>query len=76
MPVGVSRTVTSAGNFTEREWERLVVDLRETFDAKGAVKREGSFRQWTNGNLQALVEPTASRSSRSNAYNERQSRSP
>jgi hypothetical protein len=35
------------------------VSLRETFDAKGRVQREGSFRQWTNGNLQALLEPTA-----------------
>jgi hypothetical protein len=37
----------------------LVVDLRETFDARGVVRAEGSLRQWTNGNLQALLEPTA-----------------
>ncbi len=34
--------------------------LRETFDARGRLKAEGSFRQWTNGNLQALLEPTSS----------------
>ena len=39
--------------------ERLVVDLRETFDARGVVRREGSLREWTNGNLHALLEPTA-----------------
>jgi hypothetical protein len=42
---------------TDQEWERLVVDLRETFDARGNVRVEGNFRQWTNGNLQVLVEP-------------------
>ena len=58
IPVGVGRTVDLGRKLTEPEWEQLVVDLRETFDAKGVVKQEGSFRQWTNGNLQALVEPT------------------
>jgi hypothetical protein len=36
-----------------------VVDLRETFNARGTTRQEGSFRQWTNGNLQVLVEPIA-----------------
>ena len=34
------------------------MDLRDTFDARGTVKQEGALRQWTQGNLQALVEPT------------------
>jgi hypothetical protein len=29
-------------------------------EARGTVKYDGPFRQWTNGNLQALVEPTPS----------------
>jgi len=29
-----------------------------TFDARGTIRSEGDFRQWTNGNLQALLEPT------------------
>jgi hypothetical protein len=29
------------------------------FNARGSVSAYGSFRQWTNGNLQALLEPTA-----------------
>jgi hypothetical protein len=41
------------------EWERFVVELRDTFNARGTVKSQGSLRQWTNGNLQALLEPTA-----------------
>ena len=57
--IGVGRTVDLERKLTEDEWERLIVDLRETFDARGVIKQEGSFRQWTNGNLQALVEPTA-----------------
>jgi hypothetical protein len=57
LPIGVSRTIELDRRLSESEWERLVVDLRETFDARGSVRSEGSFKQWTNGNLQALVEP-------------------
>jgi hypothetical protein len=57
LPIGVSRTIELDRRLSESEWERLVVDLRETFDARGSVRSEGNFRQWTNGNLQALVEP-------------------
>src|SRR5215467_13754891 len=58
LPIGVGRTVSLQRTLTEAEWERLVVDLRETFDARGRLRSDGSFRQWTNGNLQALLEPT------------------
>jgi hypothetical protein len=60
LPIGVGRTVDLGRKLTDDEWERLVVDLRETFDARGRLRDEGSFRQWTNGNLQALLEPTTS----------------
>lgn len=60
LPIGVGRTVDLGRALSHEEWERLVVDLRETFDARGVQRAEGSFRQWTNGNLQALLEPTAS----------------
>jgi hypothetical protein len=56
--IGVGRTVYLDRRLSDKEWHRLVVDLRETFDAKGTVREEGAFRQWTNGNLQALLEPT------------------
>ena len=59
LPIGVGRTVELDRQLTDDEWERLVVDLRETFDARGRVRQHGSLRQWTNGNLQALLEPTA-----------------
>lgn len=59
LPIGVGRTVDLGRKLSDDEWERLVVDLRETFDARGNIRQEGSFRQWTNGNLQALLEPTS-----------------
>ncbi|NOT06955.1 MAG: hypothetical protein HOP28_01995 [Gemmatimonadales bacterium] len=59
LPLGVERTVDLDRRLSEAEWERLVVDLRETFDARGTVGHEGTLRSWTNGNLHALLEPTA-----------------
>ncbi|HEY8176651.1 MAG TPA: hypothetical protein VIF32_13210 [Gemmatimonadaceae bacterium] len=59
LPIGVGRTIDLDRKLSDEEWERFVVDLRETFDARGTLRHEGSFRQWTNGNLQALLEPTA-----------------
>lgn len=57
-PIAVERTVVLNRRLTEAEWELLVVKLRDAFDAKGRLAAHGSFRQWTNGNLQALLEPT------------------
>ena len=59
LPIGVGRTIELDRKLTDEEWDRLVADLRETFDAKGVVRTEGSLRSWTNGNLQALLEPGA-----------------
>ncbi len=56
--IGVGRTVELGRRLSDEEWERLVVDLRETFDARGRVSSQGSLKQWTNGNLQALLEPS------------------
>lgn len=58
LPLRVERTVQLPRKLSDEEWEHLVVQLRETFDAKGSIKSEGSLRQWTNGNLQALLEVT------------------
>ena len=57
IPIGVSRTVELGRELDDDEWERLVVDLRQTFDAKGTLSRDGSLRQWTNGNLHVYLEP-------------------
>jgi len=58
LPVGVGTSVDLGRKLTEAEWDQLVVDLRETFDARGNVQTDGAFRQWTNSRLQVLVEPT------------------
>jgi hypothetical protein len=59
LPIAVGRTVELDRRLTDGEWEQLVVALRETFDARGTVTSTGALRQWTNGNLHALLEPTA-----------------
>ena len=61
LPIGVGRAVDLDRRLTDSEWERLVVELRDTFDAKGRIKQEGNFRQWSNGNLQVMLEPMGDR---------------
>src|SRR6058998_2730302 len=58
LPIGVAQTVNLNRRLTDEEWERLVVQLREVFNARGRTRSDGSLRQWTNGNLQVLLEPT------------------
>jgi len=58
LPIGVGRTIELDRKLTDDEWDQLVADLRQTFDARGVVRHEGSLRSWSNGNLQALLEPT------------------
>lgn len=59
LPVGVSRTIDIPRRVTDVEWDRIVVALRETFHARGRIDRSGTLREWRNGNLAALLEPTA-----------------
>lgn len=58
LPIGVERRVTLHRRLTDQEWEQLVVRLREVFRARGSIRSDGSLRQWTNGNLHVLLEPT------------------
>src|ERR1051325_3140652 len=58
LPIGVGRIVEFDRRLSDSDWEVLVADLRTTFQARGTVRYDGPFRQWTNGNLQALLEPT------------------
>ena len=60
MPVSVGRTVELPRAPTDREWEMLVAELRETFGARGRDRSSGGLRAWNNGNLHAYVEPTES----------------
>jgi hypothetical protein len=58
LPIGVARTVTLDRAVSDAEWDHLVVAARETFAARGTLRQDGAFRQWTNSNLQVLLEPT------------------
>ena len=58
LPLSVHRTVLLPRELTEGEWEHLVADLRTTFAARGRLEGHGGLRQWTNGNLHALLEPS------------------
>ncbi|MCU0634492.1 MAG: hypothetical protein MUE41_06430 [Gemmatimonadaceae bacterium] len=59
LPVAVARTLDFGRPISDLEWDRIVVALRETFDARGVVSRDGSIREWRNGNLRAVLERTA-----------------
>ena len=58
LPIAVERTVALDRNLTDAEWELLIVQLREVFRARGVVRMHGSMREWSNGNLNAMLEPT------------------
>jgi hypothetical protein len=60
LPIGVGNSVDLGRKLTDGEWEQLVSDARETFDARGRIHIDGPFRQWVNSRLQILVEPTPS----------------
>jgi hypothetical protein len=59
LPLRVERTVKLRRRFSEDEWEEVVADLREIFSAAGGLKEDGSLRQWSNGNLQVVLEVNA-----------------
>ena len=58
IPISAGRVVDLPRELTDREWQFLVAELRATFDAKGEVKAEGGIREWSNGNLHAVLEQT------------------
>ncbi len=60
MPISVGRVVELPRAPTDREWDLLVSELRETFMAHGRLGGAGGTRHWSNGNLHATVEPTES----------------
>lgn len=58
LQLSVSKTVNLENPLTDADWDTLVVGFRNTFRAKGTITREGSLREWSNGNLRILAEPT------------------
>ena len=59
MPTRVAGTFALPRDMTDREWEELVVIIREAFGAHGRISGEGSLRSWRNGNLEIRLEPTS-----------------
>lgn len=59
LPLQVNRIVDLPGSFSDADWDRLVVDLHDTFQVAGAMNSESGsrIRSWTNGYVQVYVEP-------------------
>ncbi|MEZ4702566.1 MAG: hypothetical protein R2834_19690 [Rhodothermales bacterium] len=57
---GASRSIDLPASFSDADWERLVVDLRRTFQEAGEVVRDGSLRTWQSPSMEAYVEPAGS----------------
>jgi hypothetical protein len=58
VPVSVSRTVLLARLPVDYEWELLLTELRSTFGVLGKDGSKGNIREWTDGTLFAVIEPT------------------
>jgi len=59
MRVSVGQVVPLSRRPTDAEWDVLVSELRSVFDAPGEVREQGGAREWSNGALHVLLEPTA-----------------
>lgn len=57
LPTDVGQVVPLPRNLTDHEWERLVAELRTTFNAPGQVSRQGTSREWWYGSLHVFLEP-------------------
>ena len=57
-PISVTRIVELPRALTDAEWHQLVAETRDTFHAHGKLEQEGELRQWRNGNLRIMAEPT------------------
>lgn len=58
LPLSVGLGVELPRALTDREWEVLVGEARETFGATGRVTGSGQLREWSNGNLHMVLEAT------------------
>ena len=59
MPIAVGGSTELPRPLTEREWEELVVQIREHFNAHGKLDQTGSLKSWRNGNLRVQLEPSS-----------------
>jgi len=57
-PIALARTIRFDCDVNDATWARMVVLLQDTFAARGRLRAEGALREWSNGNLRAVLEPT------------------
>jgi hypothetical protein len=57
-PIALARIIAFEQEVDDRTWARMVVQLQETFGARGRLRTDGALREWSNGNLRAVLEPT------------------
>jgi hypothetical protein len=55
LPIGLGRIVELPSGLTDHEWDRLVVEFRETFGSRGRLTSSEGTREWTGGDVQARV---------------------
>ena len=60
LPIEVKRVATISGGFGDSDWDRLVVDLHDTFGVIGSTKDDGRVRTWSSENMHVRVEPAGS----------------
>lgn len=58
IPVGLGQSIDLPRPPTDREWNILLGEIRETFQAHGRESSTADSRSWRNGNLHFVVEPT------------------
>ncbi|NQV73633.1 hypothetical protein HQ496_10950 [bacterium] len=58
LQTSVHRIIDLKAPLSDDSWDKLVVEIRQAFGARGKITREGKLREWSNGNLHILVEPT------------------
>lgn len=59
MPLSVGHVVELPRAPTDAEWAVLTGEMRQIFSARGRLGGAEGFREWSNGKLHVLVEPTA-----------------
>lgn len=59
LPLRIERNVKLRRSFSEDEWEQVVAELQEIFNAAGVLTEDGSLRQWSNGHLEVVLEVNA-----------------
>lgn len=58
LPIAVSDEVELERQLSDEEWNALVRTAQELFSAPGRISQENTARQWANGRLAVVLEPS------------------